>query len=370
MKFTCEKEKLLNALTLTSRTVSTKSNIVALEGILLDIKDNDVTLTGYNMETGIQATIPAFVESTGRLVLSSRLLVDIIRAMPNQEITFETRDVLVNITCGQIEFEVLSIDHEEYPDLPDVSKTQGFTISQEVLKSMIGATLFAISKDNSRPIHTGSLFEMEGKNLRVVSVDGYRLALRKEEVQNVFSPTDFSCVVPGSALSEVEKICKTDESVTVSINPKHVLFQFTDCILVTRRLEGEFISYRSAIPQDNTFTVTVNRRELSSAVDRVSLMISDKLKKPMRCFFREGTLELSSKTAMGGAQDFCSIEGHGGDLEIGINHRYMQEALRAVPADKLRIEYSTAVNPCLILPEEADNDKFCYMVLPVRLKAD
>lgn len=368
MKFTCEKEKLLSSLTLASRTVSPKSNIAALEGILLEVVEDKITLTGFNMETGIQATLEAVVEEEGTVVLSARLFVDIVRKMPNQEISFVAKDHYITITCGQIQFQVMTIDPEDYPDLPEVGNSQGFVMEQGTLKTMIAATLFAVSKTDSRPIHTGSLFELEGKRLTVVSVDGYRLALRREEVDDVFSPADFSCVVPGSALSEVEKICDTDGSVSVSLSPKHVLFQFGDCILVTRRLEGEFLSYRSAIPQDNDFVVEVNRKELGQAVERVSLMISEKLKAPLRCFFTDGSVELSSKTAIGEASDYCTMEGHGGDMEIGINHRYMQEALRAVPADMIRIEFSTAVNPCLIMPVEVADDSFCYMVLPVRLK--
>lgn len=370
MKFTCEKEKLLSALTLTSRTVSPKSNIVALEGILLEVKNEGITLTGFNMETGIQAKVAAMVEEEGTVVLSARLFVDIVRKMPNQEISFHAREHYITITCGQIQFQVMTIDAEDYPDLPEVGTSQGFVLGQGLLKTMIGATLFAVSKNDSRPIHTGSLFEVEGNVLTIVSVDGYRLALRRETVESVFSPSDFSCVVPGSALSEVEKICDGEESVTVSLSPKHVLFQFGDCILVTRRLEGEFISYRSAIPQDNEFVVEVSRKELAQAVDRVSLMISEKLKAPLRCFFTDGSVELSSKTAIGEANDYCAMEGHGGDMEIGINHRYMQEALRVVPADMIRIEFSTAVNPCLIMPEDKKDESFCYMVLPVRLKSN
>lgn len=369
MKFICEKEKLLQALSITSRTVSPKNNILALEGIKLEVEDQEVILTGYNLETGIRAQIPAQVSEKGTLVLSARLFLDIVRKMPNQEIKFQAKDYQITITCGQIQFQVMAIPPEDFPELPEVNQNQGFVLSQTTLKSMITATIFAVSHTDSRPIHTGSLFEVKEDVLTIVSVDGYRLALRREPLVKTLGADLFSFVVPSSALSEVEKICNTQDDITVTLSPKHICFQFPDCMLVTRRLEGEFIDYGKAIPKNNTVKVFVSRRELAQSVDRVSLMISEKLKAPLRCFFRDGALDISSKTPVGEANDHCVLEGHGGDVEVGLNHRYMQEALRVAPADKLRLEFSSAVQPCLLLPESEDDESFCYMVLPVRLKS-
>lgn len=369
MKFTCEKESLLTAISMTSRTVSTQSNVPSLQGILVTV-EKELTLTGYNLETGIVATVPATIEEEGSLVLSARLLLEIIRKMPNQEIRITSQDCKVTITCGQIEFQVNAVPPADYPSLPEDNQNIGFIMPQNLLKSMIGATLFAVSHNDSRPIHTGSLFEINGNSLSIVSVDGYRLALRKETVDQVLGEINFTFVVPGSALSEVEKICNSEETVTVKIGQQYVFFQFADCKLVARRLEGEFIAYQTAIPKDNVVQVFVQRKELLSSVERVSIMISEKLKAPLRCFFGNGILDLSSKTTVGEANDHCTLEGDGSMMEIGLNHRYMQEALRAVPSEKLRIEFSSAVKPCLILPEDLEDERFCYMVLPVRLKGN
>lgn len=368
MKFTCEKEKLLSAITITSRTVSQKSTIIALEGILIQAEEA-LSLTGYNMETGIRTKVQADIKERGSLVLSARLFLDIVRKLPNEEIQFSAKDYWVTITCGQTKFQIMGIDPEEFPDLPEVSRSQGLLISQSTLKSMINQTLFAVSNNESRPIHTGSLFEVGESGLTVVSVDGYRLALRREEVDEVLGEAPFSFVVPGSALHEVEKFCSGEDSVTVSLGQSHILFQAGETILVCRRLEGEFLVYRNAIPQENPIQIVGQTKELSAVIERVSLMINEKLKSPLKCVFEGDTVVMSSKTALGEAKDLCGIEGNGENLEIGFNNRYLMDALRVITDAKVRMEFSTPVSPCLILPEKPGDERFCYMVLPVRLKA-
>ena len=234
---------------------------------------------------------------------------------------------------------------------------------------MIGQTLFAVSDNESRPIHTGSLFEVDGDGLTVVSVDGYRLALRHEKVEEKKGADAFSFVVPGSALGEVEKICSGEEDVTVTQGARHVMFQTGDTVLVCRRLEGDFLAYRNAIPRNNSIKVEVEARALLSSIDRVSLIISEKLKSPLRCVFGDGMVDITTKTAIGDAADQCPISGDGGGLEIGFNNKYLMDALKAAPADKLRMEFTSGVAPCVILPAEGE-ENFTYMVLPVRLKAN
>ncbi len=369
MKFSCEQERLNSALSAVIRSVSPKSSIPALEGIFI-MADKGLSFTGYNLETGTTAKIPAQIEEKGSLVIAAKLFADMIRKMPNEEITISTEGYWVTISGGSSQFKVMGTDPSDYPDIPDVTEHFGLVMEQGMLKNMIGATHFAISTNESRIIHTGSLFEVEGDRLNIVSVDGYRLALRSEEVDKVIGNMDFSFVVPGTALSEVEKICGHDDEISIFISDKHIMFRTDTLSLVTRRLEGEFLNYRTAIPVNNEYVVTCPRRELIYSIERVSLMISDKVKAPLRCLFKDDVVEMSSKTAIGEADDICSLEGNGGNLEMGFNHRYLLEALRHAPADKVRVEFTTAVAPCLILPEEEGDLSFQYMVLPVRLKGD
>ena len=351
MKFSCEKALLVSAVATTSRAVAAKSSIPAMEGILIEA-DTRLRLTGYDLEKGIQATVPAEIQEPGSLVLSARLFGEIIRKMPDD----------------LSEFNILGTDPEEFPELPTVDQQNSLSLEQSVLRSMISQTLFAVSDNESRPIHTGSLFEVEKNGLTVVSVDGYRLALRREAVDKIDGAESFSFVVPGSALSEVEKICSGEGPVTISQGARHILFQAGETLLVCRRLEGEFLAYRNAIPRNNPIQVECDARTLLASIDRVSLIISEKLKSPLRCVFGDGMVSITTKTGIGDAADQCPITGDGQNLEIGFNNKYLMDALKAAPADKLKLEFSSGVAPCVILPAEGE-ENFIYMVLPVRLKA-
>ena len=368
MKFSCEKALLQAAISTTSRAVSPKSSIPALEGILLEA-GNDLRLTGYNLETGIRTTVPAEIRAKGTLVLGARLFGEIIRKLPDDIVEFTAEHYMVNIKCGMSEFNILGTDPEEFPELPTVEYQNSLILPQSRLKAMISQTLFAVSDNESRPIHTGSLFEVDSNGLTIVSVDGYRLALRHEAIDKKEGAETFSFVVPGAALSEVEKICSdVDEPASVTQGARHVMFKVGDTMLVSRRLEGEFLAYRQAIPRNNTIHVEGETRALLSSIDRVSLIISDKLKSPLRCVFDSNLLKISTKTAIGDAYDECPLSGDGGGLEIGFNNKYLMDALKAAPADKVRLELTTGVSPCVILPTEGE-ENFLYMVLPVRLKA-
>ena len=367
MKFSCEKALLVSAVATTSRAVAAKSSIPAMEGILIEA-DTRLRLTGYDLEKGIQATVPAEIQEPGSLVLSARLFGEIIRKMPDDVVVFTAQNYMVNIKCGLCEFNILGTDPEEFPELPTVDQQNSLTLEQSVLRSMISQTLFAVSDNESRPIHTGSLFEVEKNGLTVVSVDGYRLALRREAVDKIDGAESFSFVVPGSALSEVEKICSGEGPVTISQGARHILFQAGETLLVCRRLEGEFLAYRNAIPRNNPIQVECDARTLLASIDRVSLIISEKLKSPLRCVFGDGMVSITTKTGIGDAADQCPITGDGQNLEIGFNNKYLMDALKAAPADKLKLEFSSGVAPCVILPAEGE-ENFIYMVLPVRLKA-
>ena len=284
-------------------------------------------------------------------------------------VVFSSENYTVNIKCGMSEFNILATDPSEFPSLPEVEEDSNrFEIKRGALGSMIRQTIFAVSTNESRPIHTGSLFEVEENTLTMVAVDGYRLALRKESLESKKGDA-FSFVVPGAALSEVEKICGDSEETGLVIQgQRHILFQLGDTMLVSRRLEGEFLAYRNAIPRNNTIKVEGEKRALLASIDRVSLIISEKLKSPLRCKFGDGMLSITTRTAIGDAADQCPIQGSGGDLEIGFNNKYLMDALKAAPTDKVRLEMTTGVAPCVILPAEGE-ENFIYMVLPVRLKA-
>lgn len=370
MKFSCEKAILQTAVTTAGRVVASKSSIQALEGVLIEADISGLCLSGYNLETGIVTKVSAEVTEGGAIVLSARLFGEILRRMPDDMVSISTEGFSVHIQGGPTSYDIMGTSDEDFPDLPSVDEGNSLTITQEDLRAMISQTIFAVSDNESRPIHTGALFEAGSQELTMVAVDGYRLALRREKLLDQEGAEKLSFVVPGAALKEVEKICAdSDEPVTVTQGDRHVTFQIGDTLLVARRLEGEFLNYRQTIPQNNAIVLEAETADLQRSIDRASLIINDKLKSPLRCKFDDGVLSITSKTAMGSAFDSCPIDGDGRGLEIGFNNRFLMDAVKAAPAQRVRLELNTATSPCLVLPQAGEPDNFLYMVLPVRLRA-
>ena len=367
MKFSCEKALLQSAVAVASRAAAAKSTIPALEGVLIQASTL-LTVSGYNMQTGIRTTLEADITEEGTLVLPARLFGEIIRRMPDDVITFAS-DTGMNVclTCGDAAYNITALSADDYPELPEVEDQYSIRIQQKTLRSMIGETSFAVSTDEARPIHTGSLFEVGEDDLTVVSVDGFRLALRREPLEGAKGGS-FRFVAPGTALNEVEKICEdTEEDAVVTLGSRHLLFEVGSTQLICRRLEGEFLDYKAAIPRTNPIVITASTKSLITSIDRVSVVISEKQKSPIQCVFDAGRVTMTAKTVSGEAKDICPVDGDGNGLTIGFNNRYLMDALKYAPADSVRLELNTGISPCVILPTEGE-EKFLYMVLPVRLK--
>lgn len=370
MKFSCEKAVLQSAVTTAGRVVAPKSSIQALEGVLVEADPSGLRISGYNLETGIITNISADVVEEGAIVLSARQFGEMLRNMPDDVVTVRTENCSVHIESGPTFYDVMGSSDEDFPELPSVGDGPGLTLTQGNLRAMISQTIFAVSDNESRPIHTGALFESDGSQLTMVAVDGYRLALRREKLEAQDVPGPLSFVVPGTALGEVEKICADcDDPAIVTVGDRHVTFQVMDTLLVARRLDGEFLNYRQTIPQNNSIVLEVETSSLQLSITRASLIINEKLKSPLRCKFEDGSLSITSKTAMGFASDRCPITGDGKGLEIGFNNRFLMDAVKKAPASRVRMELNTATSPCLILPRAGEPDNFLYMVLPVRLRA-
>ncbi|PKM73468.1 MAG: DNA polymerase III subunit beta [Firmicutes bacterium HGW-Firmicutes-16] len=368
MKFTCEKYLLQTAVATTSRAAASKSPNPALEGLLVEAADG-VKITGYDLVKGIYTSFAADVAEPGSVIISARLFDNIIRSLPDDIVTVSTDDNnLTRITCGNADFSIMGLYSESYPELPSVEHQKAVSIPQKTMKEMIDQTIFAVSDNEARPVYTGALFEIESGKLTVVAVDGYRLALRRETPESS-DMNDCSFIAPGTALTDLVKICSdADETVKIVVGSKHISFSVGNCVLITRRLEGEFLDYKKAIPKDFTYTIKAERTKVLKAVDRVSLIIDDRVKNPLRCIFGRNKLSLHCVTAIGKGEDICEYEGDGEGLEIGFNNRYLQDALKAAPAEKIEIGLNSGSTPCVIVPE-GGSDKFLYMILPVRLKA-
>ena len=346
------------------------NKIAACRMCVVEVEGSDrLTMSGYNMQTGIRTAFEAEVHEEGRIVLNARLFGEIIRKLPDDLVVFAADEkYMVRLTCGDASFEIMGLSAEDYPELPEVDDEYSVAIQQGTLKAMINQTSFAVSTNETRPIHTGSLFEINEQGLTMVSVDGFRLALRREPLERIDGGA-FRFVAPGSALNEVEKICEdSDDLMTIIQGKRHLMFETGSTQLICRRLEGEFLDYRNAIPRNNPISILVDTKAMLNSLDRVSVVISEKLKSPVHCIFDAGRVYLSAKTGNGEAKDICPVEGDGQGLEIGFNNRFFMDALRYAPAEKVKMELNTGISPCIMTPVEGE-ENFLYMVLPVRLKA-
>lgn len=367
MHIVCNKQFLTEAVSNVSRAVSSKNTLPALEGILLKARGDRLSLTGYDMELAISTEIEAKVFSPGEIVLSARLFFDMIRKMPCEEISINSDEKLLTVIKGSMtEYTILGIPAADFPELPAVEETTELQIPQNTLKNMIGQTLFAVAVSDNKPVHTGSLFDLKQGELNVVSVDGYRLALRHETIG---TDQTLSFIVPGKSLSEVSKLLKDeDDAVEIGVARRHILFRIGGYEIISRLLEGEFLDYHSAIPSGAATTVKISTRELIHAIERASLLISDNIKSPLRILFESGIIKISCSTAIGRAYDEIPCNQDGDNVEIGFNNRYMLDALKACECDEIQLILNGALAPMKIVPPEGDS--FTFLVLPVRLKSE
>ena len=367
MRFTCEKSMLVTGLNITGRTVAQKSALSAIEGILCQAADG-LSLTGYNMETAITYRIDAEVSDPGSCILPAKLFGDIIRRLPEGPVTVVVDDNFkVSIRAGYASFTISAEGADDYPELPDVGSGRSIRIPQSALKELISGTIFAVSENQGRPIHTGVKFEVEDDKVSAIAVDGFRLARRTYHAEEATGRT-LSFVVPAQGLKEVEKILQdSDEDVAFTLGSKHILFQIGEATLICRLLEGDFLDWRRVVPTNCPVKLVANVGELASSIERVGLIVSEKYKSPVRCVFSDQVLLLRTNTTIGAAEDRCSIAGDGKELEIGFNVRYLADALRAIPSEEVTLELTNGLSPIVMTPVD-DKKDYSYMVLPVRIK--
>ena len=366
MRFTCEKSMLMTGLNITGRTVAQKSVLSAIEGILCKA-DADLSLTGFNMETAITYVIDAEITDGGACVLPAKLFGDIVRRLPEGPVTVVVdENYKVSIRAGYASFTISAESAEDYPELPDVGSGRSVIIPQKALKELISGTIFSVSENQGRPIHTGVKFEVEEDTVSAIAVDGFRLARRTYHTQE---PTNMklSFVVPAQGLKEVEKILSdVEDDAFFTLGAKHILFQIGEATLICRLLDGEFLDWRRVVPTNCPVKLVANVGDLVSSIERVGLIVSEKYKSPVRCVFSDQVLLLKTNTTIGAAEDRCTIAGNGGELEIGFNVRYLADALRVIPSEEVVLELTNGLSPIVMTPVDEKED-FSYMVLPVRI---
>ena len=368
MNIVCDKALLSSAIDGVSKAVTLRSSIPALEGILLKAEGFQLTLTGYDLEMGITTTIEANVRQAGEIVLSAKLLGDMVRRLPSGEINIYTNESgNASIKGGVAEFDILAMSASDYPDLPTPGADHTLTIRAGMLRGMIEKTLYAVSQDDKKPAHTGELFAIEEDKLTVVALDGYRLAIVERPVQ---AEKHIRIIIPAKTLTEVNKLLGDDEDdVHISANRRFVVFNSGNYTILSRLIEGEFLNYANVIPNGCKTRVVLETRDFIDTIERASLIITERLKNPLRILFdASGKVTVRCQTNLGKVVDEFSAQEEGDPVEIGFNNRYLLDALRNARCEKVVLELSGPLSPVKILPEEGED--FIYLVLPVRFKND
>lgn len=367
MRFSCNKQSLCDAISSVSKAVSTRSTIPALEGIKIKITQNNIELTGYDLEIGIRTVISAITEGEGEFVVSSRLFNEMTRRMSEDTIIFEINDnMTLDISSGNTQCSISAISADEYPDLPQVDTQSGIQIQQNTLKSMIGQTNHAVSLSEIKPIFTGELFDIENGSFNMVAMDGFRLAIRNERIE---CNEKYYFVVPKKALSEVSSLIKDDCSgkmCNICTNNKHIIFDLNGYIVISRLLEGEFHNYKISIPHESKTEVILNTKDFITSMERCSLLLNDKNKAPIRCTFENGEVKIECKTAIGKINDVFPADISGEAVTIGFNNKFVLDALRASEGDKIKIQLNGSMKVIKMIPLESE--EFIFLLMPIQLK--
>lgn len=364
MKFISAKDELLNAVNIVQKAVSNKSSLPILEGILLKVIDSTIFLMGTDMEIGIKTKLKGQVIEHGSIVISAKLLSELVRKLPNDDVIVELQDnEVLNIRCDRSEFNIQGQSGEDFPQLPEVHSENEITMEKELIKSMIRETIFSVAKNENIPILTGELIEIKEGSIKLVALDGYRLALRQAKISDDQSINE---VIPQRALSELYRISalSSEENIHLSYADSQILFRLGETYIVSRLLDGEFMNYNQIIPQTYQSRVKVDVASLLSSCERASLIVRDGKNNLIKMDFSDNLLEIKSNSEIGTVNEQISVELEGEPIKIAFNSTYIIDVLKIIGDEEVFLEFTTSVSPCVVKPIQGNN--YIYLVLPVR----
>lgn len=366
MKFTVERAKLAEAVNHLSRIVTGKTSLPVLDGILLSAEQGKLTIISYNLEMGIKKEIYAKCEQDGDIVINARILGDILRRLDGVSVEFSADDNLMcHIKSGSAVFDLMGMDATDFPEIPSCKTETPLILSGEILKNMVRRTIFAVaSSEGTRPVLTGINIIAENGILSFIAIDGYRLAIRNEKIN---LNTNLNVIIPGRAIGEVVKLIEEENSdVEIYSSGNLISFETNGYTFISRLIEGVFVDYKKTVPEVYKQRIFVKAKELNDTIERISLVISDTFSTPVRCIFTTEEINLSCASSVGRATEKFPISLEGEEFEIGLNSRYLTDALKAAETEKVKIEFSGATSGVMIKP--VDSDDFLYMIMPMRLK--
>ena len=365
MKIICSKSSLLKSVSIALKAVPSKTTMPILECILMDATTNQIKFTTNDMELGIETIVEGTIEEKGKVALDAKIFYEIIRRLPDNDVTIKTDDkYAATITCEKAKFNIPGKSGEDFAYLPMIEKDEPLTISQYTLKEMIRQTIFSIAVNENNKLMTGELFEIKNNCLKVVSLDGHRISIRKMSLKKDYS--DRKVVVPGKTLSEVSKILsgEVDDQVSIYFTKNHILFEFDQTMVVSRLIEGEYFRIDQMLSSDYETKLKINKKEFLDCIDRATLLVREVDKKPIIINITDDDMELRIDSAMGSMNEEIDIEKEGKDIMIGFNPKFLIDALRVIDDETVTIYLVNPKAPCFIRDDE---ENYTYLILTVNI---
>lgn len=367
MKIVCTKSNLVKGVSIVSKAVPSKTTMSILECVLIDATTDIIRLTANDMELGIQTDIEGEIIERGMIAIDAKFFSEIVRKLPDSDVIIETDESLqTTIVCEKAKFNISGKPGDEFSYLPIIEKEESIEVSQFTLKEVIRQTIFSIADSDSNKLMTGELFEIKNNMLRVVSLDGHRISIRKIALDA--DVTDKKLVVPGKTLIEISKILsgEAESKVNISYTSNHIVFEFDNTVVVSRLLEGEYFKIDQMLSSDYDTKVRINKKELLNCIDRATLLVKEGDKKPIIISIGDEIMELKIKSQIGSMNEEIMINKEGKDLLIGFNPKFLIDALRVIDDEEVTLYLMNAKAPCFI---KDDNETYIYLILPVNFNA-
>jgi DNA polymerase-3 subunit beta len=364
MKILCKKEDLLTGVNTVQRAVSAKNTLPILQGIRLRTEGNNLWFEATDLEIGIRCQVEIDILEEGQVVLPARLFSEIVRKLPETEIKIESADHNINIYYENSNFTINGFDPEEFPEIADLPSTDIIEIPSVLFKNMIRQTIFACSLEETRPVFTGILLQIENENISLVSTDTHRLAYRKAIIAG--NNKEFKGIIPSKTMQEVSRLLNDEELLSITFNNSRVIFKFGNVQILTRLIEGQFPNYKQVIPQSCNTKLLINTRKFLDTVERASLLAKDNYLKTntVRFNVEKGLININQYSEMGKITEQIEIEQDGEDVSISFNAKYIIDILKIIDTEYILMEASGSFSPSIYRPENDQN--YLCLVLPLR----
>lgn len=363
MHIICDKSKLIEGMNIVMKAIPGKTTMMILECVVIEVKDNQIKLIANDLQLGIETLIDGEIKQEGSVAVGAKVFFEIIRKLPSDNVSITVdEDYHMNISCGKAKFNIMAKATDEFPYLPNIVKDKNVNISQFTLKDIIRQTVFSISDNENAKVMTGELFEIQDSELKVVSLDGHRISIRKVKLNQSYD--DVSVIIPGKTLIEISKIINggMDDEVSIFFTDKHVLFEFEDTIVLSRLIEGEYYKIDKMLSTDYETKVTVNKREMLECIDRSTLLLKESDKKPVIIDVQDDYMKFAMNSAIGSMDEDIDASKEGKDILIGFNPRFLMDALRVIDEDEITMYMINPKAPCFIRDQE---ETYIYLILPV-----